>query len=506
MEPNQPKMNERSLSRRLPAAAAAFLCLGLALTGCGGKSYSTSSGGTTDFKSVVFVGDSLTAGYQNGSLLDTQQPNGYAALIAKQAGFYFTQPLIAAPGAPSVLQLKSVSPLDIVTASGTTTGRDDITVTPTDVAVPGAFVTDVLNTYATPTPTNGQQEINTLVLGFPGLLTGTPYSQYSLTVSEKPTTVFAWIGNNDALIADEYSYPGAVTPVDTFQAEYTQTIGALAQTGAHVYVANIPDVTLVPFLVSGAEVIGQVAEETGLPTEEVGPILGLQNSDYINLETYADIPAIVECALGGTPCPLDNPGTLSQSDPGSCPSNLPSFTIPNTETTVTYCILHAADIEAIQNTVIAYNQVIDGVAEATGATVVDINTVFAQTAANGITENGYTGTFAFLGGIFGLDGVHPTNTGYGLLANTFISAINTAQGSNIAPVDLAAIAKTDPLWPTNLPGAVAAPRKLNGRYVGKLPSYKQARLIGDSVMRTVPKSALDRIAARYVAARHAIVR
>jgi lysophospholipase L1-like esterase len=502
MKWNSLKMNERSLSGKLPALAAASLCLALALSGCGSShSYATNAGGTTDFTSVVFIGDSLTAGYQNGSLLDTQQPHGYAALIADQANFKFTQPLIAAPGAPSVLELKSISPLTIVSAPGTTTGRDDITVTPTDVAVPGAFVTDVLNTYATPTPQNGQQEINTLVLGFPGLLTGTPYSQYSLALTENPTTIFAWIGNNDALIADEVNYPGAQTPLATFQAEYTQTIGALAKTKAHLFVANIPDVTLVPFLVPGIEVIEQVEQEAGLPEAEAEAILGLQPTDYINLSTYADIPAIVGCAEAGSPCPLDNPGTYGPTDPGSCPSNLTPIA-PG----VTFCILHAADIATIQQTVDAYNQIIEAVAEGTGATVVDINSVFANGYQNGITANGYTGTYAFLGGLFGLDGVHPTNTGYGVLANAFISTVNTAEGSSIQPVDLDAIAKADPLWPPNLPGAVAGPvshpaGQALGRSGGKLPTYAQAKLIAASVNRTIPKSALDRIAARYVASR-----
>ncbi len=79
MNPDAQKMNERSLSRRLPALAASSLCLALALSGCGSShSYATSAGGSTDFSSVVFIGDSLTAGYQNGSLLDSQQPHGYA--------------------------------------------------------------------------------------------------------------------------------------------------------------------------------------------------------------------------------------------------------------------------------------------------------------------------------------------------------------------------------------------------------------------------------------------
>lgn len=34
---------------------------------------------------LVVVGDSLSAGFQSGSLFDRQQRNGYAALVARQA-------------------------------------------------------------------------------------------------------------------------------------------------------------------------------------------------------------------------------------------------------------------------------------------------------------------------------------------------------------------------------------------------------------------------------------
>jgi hypothetical protein len=471
MESLQMKMNECSLSHRLPLAAAASLCIALALTGCGGGSSSNPNGGTTNFKSVTFVGDSLTAGYQNGSLLDTQQPHGYANLIAQQAAFTMKLPLIAPPGAPAVLELTSVDPLVITQASGTTSGRDDITVTPTDVAVPGAFVYDVLNTYSLPDPTTGQEEITALVLGYPGLLTGVPNSQYTLTVSEKPTTLFVWIGNNDALIADEAGTPDAMTPIATFTSEFTETLGALAQTGAQVYVANIPDVTLVPYLVSGAAIIAEVEAQTNLPEPEVEAILGLLPTDFVNLTTYATIPAIVGCAEAGTPCPL------------------------------TSGVLHAADILTIQATVDAYNQVIDAVANGVGATVVDINSVFADGYANGVTANGYTGSYAFLGGLFGLDGIHPTNTGYGVLANAFITTVNETQDATIPLVSLDAIAKEDPLWPPNLPAAqhgVVPPagiKRVNGRPVGKLPTYAQAKLISDMVIKNLPASAIARIKA-----------
>jgi hypothetical protein len=57
-------------------------------------------------------------------------------------------------------------------------------------------------------------------------------------------------------------------------------------------------------------------------------------------------------------------------------------------------------------------------------------------ATQGRNIGGLRFTSAFLtGGIFGYDGVHPTELGYGIVANEWISVIN-ANGGNLPPVDL----------------------------------------------------------------------
>jgi hypothetical protein len=59
--------------------------------------------------------------------------------------------------------------------------------------------------------------------------------------------------------------------------------------------------------------------------------------------------------------------------------------------------------------------------------------------------NGEILTTEFLGGIFSLDGVHPTNTGYGVIANAFIDALNRKFDADLLAISLNQIAKTDPL-------------------------------------------------------------
>jgi hypothetical protein len=101
--------------------------------------------------------------------------------------------------------------------------------------------------------------------------------------------------------------------------------------------------------------------------------------------------------------------------------------------------------------------VIAAQAQAAGATLVDINALFKQVTASGLTINGYTGTATFLGGFFALDGIHPTNTGYAVVANKFIDTMNGAINTKIPDVALGPVAAADPFWPPNLvPHAVSA--------------------------------------------------
>jgi hypothetical protein len=84
---------------------------------------------------------------------------------------------------------------------------------------------------------------------------------------------------------------------------------------------------------------------------------------------------------------------------------------------------------------------------------VDIHTLADQIRSQGIEADGHHLTNAFLGGAFSLDGVHPTNTGYAVIANQFITTLNQQRGTNIPLVDINLVASTDPLI---FPEAVSA--------------------------------------------------
>jgi lysophospholipase L1-like esterase len=426
------KMNTRSVTPLWIVLLASTL--GLALAGCSSGSsnplaaiQAAQTKNVGNFSNTIFLGDSLTAGYQSGSLLDTQQVNGWAPLLAKQASFAIVQPLIAYPGAPNVLKLVSVGPPPVITpVPGTTTGRDNFATQVTDLAVPGALLNDVMNTVPLVNPAPGQQQLNQLVLGFPGLGFGEALSQLGFAIKAQPTTIFLWIGNNDALIADITGTPSSMTSVVNFTTQYQALMTQLTtMTPAHLVIGNIPDVTQVPYLQPAALVLAQTSQQTGLPTAVLSGLLGIVSGDYVNPTGLAQIPLI----LGGTQKgPITDAGVLS-----------------------------AAEVVTVQAQVTAFNQVIATQAQAANATLVDINALFKQVSTSGLTINGYTGTAAFLGGFFALDGIHPTNTGYAVVANKFIDTMNTSISTKIPDVALGPIAAADPFWPPNLvPHSVSA--------------------------------------------------
>src|SRR5271156_6841728 len=364
------RMNGYSSLRLQATGIALGLLLGalLPLTSCAGGSAPDTTTNTTaenanagNFATTVFLGDSLTAGYQSSSLLDVAEVHGWAPLVATQAKFSIVQALIAYPGAPSTLLLQSPGPPPvIVTAPGITSGRDNFATQVTDLAVPGAYLNDIANTVPAVVPTTPQEIITQLVLGFPGLGFGQDWSQATFAIDANPTTIFLWAGNNDALVADLTGTPTSMTSTADFTTQYTALIKLLTtRTNAHLVIANIPDVTLVPYLTPAALVLAEYAAATGYPTATLSALFGIAPGDFVTPEGLSEISAIL---AGTQKTPLSDAGVLT-----------------------------AAEAVTVRAQVTSYNQVIAAQATAANATLVDLDALFTQVASNGLTINGYTG-------------------------------------------------------------------------------------------------------------------
>lgn len=286
----------------------------------------------------VVVGDSLSAGVQNFSLLDTQQPNGYASVIAKQAGWPLTLPLVPFPGAPNVLQLVSLGPPVVIEpVQGTlTTLRDDPYIQPTNIAVPGLYVANALTLRPSLPVTSAEQGWATIVLGFPSLLQDKAPTEIELALSLHPTTLIEWLGNNDALVPALTGQISALTPEWQFATDYKQILDSLSQTGAKLITATVPDVTEVAYFTSAQT----IATQANLPLEVVTSMLGIGPNDYVRPSAEPYVDAILSGAEKG-PLPILCQPPLA---------DLGVATLP--------CVLTEADAQTIRATVDAYNLII----------------------------------------------------------------------------------------------------------------------------------------------------
>ena len=393
-----------------------------------------------DLSKLVVVGDSLSAGVQNFSLLDSQQVHGFPSVIAQQANVTLTLPLVPFPGAPNKLQLTSLNPLTIAPVAGTLPAipRDNPCQQPTNLSIPGVTVGQALTIVPSATPANPVEEWADLVLGFPNPLasaachtTPSALTEVQQAVALQPTTVIEYLGNNDALVPALTGALDTLTPLDQFAANYDAVLDALEKTHATIITATVPDVTKVPYFTP----VATLAAQLNLPVSTVTAKLGISPNDLLRPTASPIALAIIQDAQAG-PLPENCPAP---------PLQLPTPTVP--------CLLKASDVTRVQLTVDAYNVIIFAESLTHGATMVDIHQLVERLAKNGYVADSKQLTTGFLGGLFSLDGIHPTNTGYGIIANTFIGVMNHRLGTDIPPADINAIAAQDPLTPPVMPTA-----------------------------------------------------
>jgi lysophospholipase L1-like esterase len=361
--------------------------------------------GSANFTRYVALGDSLTAGFEAASLHVNAQNNSYPALIHRQAtggASGFQQPFISEPGIPGKLVLRTITASGIpVITPEPATGQPINLGAPAyqNLAVPGADVHDVLATNAT---AGGLHQI---ILRDKG-------TQLQAALVQSPTFVTLWIGNNDVLGA---ATSGIVvegvtlTPVAQFEADYRAITAAIAASGARMAIANIPDVTTIPFVTTVSRF---VTLPNGVVFNLVGPEGPIGPNDFVLLSAAAAIQQ-----GRGIPAQIGGAGPLGNEH-----------------------VLSAAEVATIRARIAAYNAIIRAEATARGAAFVDINAALVDFAARGRNVGGILLTPAFLtGGIFSYDGVHPTSIGYGLVANEFIESINAQFDAEIPPANLAAL-------------------------------------------------------------------
>ena len=457
------------------SALAALVSLGACSGGGGSSAPRVLSPTVPTAVRIVGIGDSLTAGVQSQSLMGANiapnpipgspypfiqatQPHGFWALLWSQLNggadpgnpAISPLPLIAPPGLGQILVptatggLTSVSTLcgqqnaNAFAFSTALNARINPGTTPFDVAVPGQTMHEALFQIQPTTPCAAPPGPIGALSGvvFPESLNilpvlanfGQNVTQVQAALALKPTITTVWLGSNDVV---KFVFSGGqVVPTDpaALGADATSIAQQLKSAGSKVLMANLIDVlnaaTFLPQKAVGPVITGRLIG-AGVPASAASAIAAnvvssLQTTYGVGSGGYITISGLAKIL-----------GALAVQQP---------YQLAPAGDYVSDAL--AAQTQALND---AYNAAIGAAAQATGSTLVDVHAATAASfAAGGLPINPpKCCNFQYGGGYFSLDGLHPSNTGYAVLANIFIDTMNKAYGMTVPDVNVAAIYATD---------------------------------------------------------------
>jgi lysophospholipase L1-like esterase len=415
--------------------------------------------GSADFTRFVCIGNSLTAGYQSGSLYKSSQLNCYGNLIANVIGTNFEQPLYSDPGTGGRLEVESLAPFTLYTNTDQGSPINLNYPAPyNNLGIPGALLYDVLSA------TNSTDCASYIFAGEPNpmfdlvlrnsvLQIGTQIQQ---ATTLQPTLLIVWIGNNDVL---GYATSGGTSPSSpTSEAQFTflyNTLGdALAVLGTDVIVGNVFDVSTIPFFTTVGPQMSQgipwytlaAAGVPGLIFQNHGENIGTGIADSLTLLTGGvlitltggNYAGLIGIPTGKFYTDNDFPGL-----PAGIDTTKPFGVHPQNPWPDAF-VLDIIEIATSQNATESFNNIISDVAGNKGFKLVDFNTILkdirSKDFTGGTSYNGVSFTTRYVeGGLFSLDGVHPTFQGQAIMANEIIKALNINFNAQIPLIDVSTI-------------------------------------------------------------------
>lgn len=410
---------------------------------------STPSKGSVDFSNYTAIGNSLTAGFADGSLYRSGQINSYPNMLAGQfklvGGGEFKQPLLPGEGGWPLSRPKLV--LAPVTGCDGVPGlapipfpgsRADSAGSITNISAQGPY-----NNLGVP----GIRAIDYLAPGYARVyFLGAPgyaFRFYDNPATDRPidmagrskhTFFTMWLGANDVLGyatsggagVVNGTNPDDISPVSIFQASYQATVDTMTAKGQKGVLINIPDVTTIPYFTTvPANGLKLTKDQAAALTANYAP-LSIKFNEGAN-------PFIIADATTGRPRQIRSGEYLILTTPQD---SLKCGGWGSLKPIPANFVLDSTEVANVKNATQTFNAFIQQMAVAKGLAYVDMNN-YLKTLQSGITYNGLTFTPTFVtGGAFSLDGVHLTPRGYALAANQIIMAINAKYGSSVPQVDV----------------------------------------------------------------------
>jgi hypothetical protein len=394
------------MNRRIRLYAAVTL-VALFVAGCSGPcskidpiTAPKAGGGSADFSVYAAMGTSIGAGTESGGLVFRHQEHAYPALFARQVGSAFTYPAISDSGLPALLRLVSLGTSPVI-LPGSHPGQPANLTWPasyTNMSIPGALLADAADSSL-----YGRSQIFAIIQRGRGTI-------LQQVASLHPTFVSFEYGANEVLGP---ATSGSGTPgIDwmTFRRLLRATLDALQDSlpNAKLALFTVPDVTSIPFVTTIKPYLVNPANGSHIPL--IGPDGLLGESDFVLL-TAATLLA------GGTGIPVEVGGNGNP--------------LPD------QVVLSAGEADDLRYQLDSYNHDIEDEAGIRGMALVDLHGLLVRAATTGIQVGAARYSSAFLtGGLFSLDGVHPTDLAHGLIANILIDAVNAKFGASVPHVNL----------------------------------------------------------------------
>ncbi|MFO0321871.1 MAG: SGNH/GDSL hydrolase family protein [Bacteroidota bacterium] len=409
-----------------------------------------STHGNIDLTSYVAIGDSVTAGYIDGALSYFGQQHAFPNLLANQfksiGGSKFSQPLmvknsigVGFAGNASLI-LNPVAKHDGSVSFNLTykesqgdlaafsINKYDTEGPYHNIGIPGCkIISVVLENYGN--PKNGEGNYNPFFTRMASKPTGTSILSDALLLN--PTFFSVYLGNNDVLA---YALSGgtldAITPLTGkpsigFEESLTLLIDSLLNVGAKGVIANLPDLNSIPYFAA-------------IPFD--GLLLNDNECQRLN-DLYGKHK--LKFKKGNNPFVYFNSdeSEIKQLQKGESvlfdiifEKNKEDYlrgTIPLPKK----YILTLSEKLKIQKTIIDYNKFIKSISIKKNLAFVDVNGLLKKARTERV-YNRSTLDFRFKnGGVFSLDALHPNVFGQSLLANEFITSINTTYKVNIPLLD-----------------------------------------------------------------------
>ena len=428
--------------------------------------------GDADFERFVAVGASITAGYTDNALFQVAQMNSYpnimANVMAHADGGNFTQPYTNDNvGGLLLFGNQIAGPRLFFNGAGPQSVSGSPTTEVSDI-MPGPY-----GNLGVP----GARAIHFLAPGYgsmAGMMVGqaNPYyvrmassdgaSVVGDALAQAPTFVSLWSGGNDALGFAVSGGTGSLTAPGDFDFAFGTTMAMLASSGAGGIVANIPDVTSIAFL--------NTVPYNSIPLDNataqmLNGAFGAYNGGLQMMASFGLLSASEAAARTIVFAAGQNAVTIEDDDLTDLSFfGLPSYRMATADdkvvlTAMTFLgttvggnptlingvsvpladnwVLTASEVAEAQAAISSFNGTIAAVTSQYGWAHWDANAVLNQVVGPGLPMDDFvlTGDFV-MGGLFSLDGVHPTARGNAVIAKLMLEAIDAHYGSNLSDVPL----------------------------------------------------------------------